>query len=53
MALQIMGHAVAVASRLKNGGMHWTVDGANAIIALRRAVLSNRFDDFWDRRAAG
>ena len=40
-----------VASRLKRDGMHWTVSGANAIIALRCAILSNRFDDFWKRRA--
>ncbi len=41
-----------VGTRLKQGGMHWTVDGANAIIALRCAVESNRFDDFWERRAS-
>ena len=40
-----------VGSRLKRGGMHWTVDGANAILALRVCILSNRFDDFWERRA--
>ena len=40
-----------VATRLKRGGMRWTVAGANAIIALRCAVESNRFDDFWERRA--
>ena len=40
-----------VGSRLKRGGMHWTVDGANAILALRCAILGNRFDDFWERRA--
>ena len=40
-----------VGARLKQGGMRWTVDGANAIIALRCAVQSNRFDDFWERRA--
>ena len=40
-----------VGARLKHGGMRWTVDGANAIIALRCAVESNRFDDFWERRA--
>ncbi len=40
-----------VASRLKRGGMHWTVDGANAILALRCSILGNRFDDFWERRA--
>ena len=40
-----------VGSRLKRGGMHWTVDGANAILALRCAILGNRFDDFRERRA--
>ncbi len=40
-----------VGGRLKRGGMHWTVDGANAILALRCAILANRFDDFWERRA--
>ena len=42
-----------IAARLKNGGMHWTVNGANAVIALRCAIRSNRFDDFWERRATG
>ena len=40
-----------IAARLKGGGMHWSVDGANAVIALRCAIRSNRFDDFWERRA--
>ena len=40
-----------VGARLKHGGMRWTVAGANAIIALRCAVESHRFDDFWERRA--
>ena len=40
-----------VATRFKRGGMHWTVNGANAILALRCAILSNHFDDFWERRA--
>ena len=34
-----------IGNRLKRGGMHWTVNGANAIIALRCAIVSNRFDD--------
>ena len=42
-----------VGGRLKRGGMHWTVGGANAILALRCAVLGNRFDDFWERCASG
>ncbi len=41
-----------VGNRLKQDGMRWTVNGANAIIALRCAVESNRFDDFWERRTA-
>ena len=40
------------ATGLKRGGMHWTVDGANAIIALKCCLLSGRFEDFWDQRAA-
>ena len=41
-----------IGSRLKRSGMFWTVEGANAIIALRCAQLSNRFDDYWQDRAA-
>ena len=41
-----------VGTCLKRSGMHWTVEGANAILALRCAILSNRFDDFRERRAA-
>jgi hypothetical protein len=32
--------------------MEWTVKGANAIIALRCVTLSDRFEDFWESRAA-
>ncbi len=45
------GCRTIVGTRLKRSGMHWTVEGANAILALRCAILSNRFDDFWERRA--
>ena len=41
-----------VASRLKRGGMRWTVAGADAILALRSYIVSDRFHDFWQRRAA-
>ncbi len=41
-----------VASRLKRGGMRWTVAGADAILALRSRIVSDRFDDFWRRRTA-
>lgn len=43
-----------IGARLKRSGMRWSLRGANAIIALRCAQLSrNRFEDFWERRAAG
>ena len=44
------GCKVAIGTRLKRAGMHWTVSGSNAIIALRCAKLSGRFQDFWERR---
>lgn len=44
------GCRVVIGARLKRSGMHWTVRGANAIMALRSAILSCRFQDFWDRR---
>jgi hypothetical protein len=31
--------------------MHWSVRGANAIIALRCSILSGRFEDFWASRS--
>ncbi len=46
------GCKTAIGARLKRAGMHWTVAGADAIIALRCCQLSGRFEDFWERRAA-
>jgi len=37
--------------RLKQTGMHWTVRGANAIIALRCCRFNQRFEDFWEGSA--
>ena len=45
------GCKLVVGTRLKRSGMHWTVRGANAIIALRCNKLSGRFEDFWQRRS--
>lgn len=45
------GCKVTVGTRLKRAGMHWSLTGANAIIALRCCRLSGRFEDFWQRRA--
>ena len=42
-----------IGCRLKQSGMRWTVRGANAIIALRCAELSGRWEEFWEARAAG
>ena len=45
------GCKVAIGTRCKRAGMHWTVAGVDAIIALRCVKLSGRFEDFWERRA--
>ena len=47
------GCKTVVGQRLKHSGMRWTVAGANAVIALRCTLLSNRWEDFWEKRAAG
>jgi hypothetical protein len=45
------GCKVLIGTRLKRSGMHWSVPGANSIIALRCSKLSGRFEDFWERRS--
>lgn len=45
------GCKVAIGTRLKRAGMHWTERGANAITALRCCKLSGRFEEFWERRS--
>ena len=42
----------SVGTRLKRSGMHWTVQGANAIAALRCCNLSGLYEDFWAYRTA-
>ncbi len=46
------GCKTAIGVRCKRAGVHWTVAGADAIIALRCCKLSGRFEDFWERRSA-
>ena len=47
------GCKTVIGKRLKQSGMFWTVDGANAIIALRCCLLNDRFEDYWaERRVA-
>lgn len=40
------GCKTVIGVRLKGSGMFWTVRGANAIIALRCARLSARFEEY-------
>jgi hypothetical protein len=44
------GCRTVIGERLKQSGMHWSVRGANAIIALRCCIMSGRFEDFWASR---
>ena len=37
-----------VEARLKGGGMHWTVANANAVLALRGVLCSQRWETAWD-----
>ncbi len=46
------GCRTLVGQRLKNSGMFWSVQGANAIISLRCCIASHRFEDFWEDQAA-
>jgi len=45
------GCKTAIGVRCKRAGMHWTVAGVDAIIALRCCMLSGRFEDFWGYRS--
>ena len=47
------GCRTVIGQRLKQSGMHWTVKGANSVIALRCCLLSCRWEDFWETRACG
>jgi hypothetical protein len=37
-----------IGARLKQAGMIWTPDGAEAMAQLRATILSERWDEFWD-----
>jgi len=41
-----------VGNHMKLSGMQWTVEGANAILALRCVCLNNRMEDYWEQRTA-
>jgi hypothetical protein len=46
------GCKTVIGQRLKQSGMEWTVRGANAIIALRCVMKSNRLEDYLESRVA-
>jgi hypothetical protein len=46
------GCKTIMGQRLKQSGMHWTVRGANAIIALRCCQQSRRWEEFWEMLCA-
>lgn len=45
------GCKTVIGQRLKQSGMHWTVRGANNIIALRCLQQSGRWEEFWELRS--
>lgn len=46
------GCKTVIGKRLKQSGMHWSVRGANSIIALRCCLESGYFEDYWESRRA-
>jgi hypothetical protein len=46
------GCKTVIGSRLKQSGIFWTVQGANANVALRCCHLNGRFEDYWEARRA-
>ena len=44
------GCRIVVGQRLKQSGMFWSSSGAQNVLSLRSALLSNRFDSYWDQR---
>ena len=46
------GCKTLIAKRLKQSGMFWTTAGANALIAARCCIYSQRFEQFWEDQAA-
>jgi len=45
------GCKVIFTTRFKHSAMHWTVAGANKILAIRCYKRSGRFEDFFERRS--
>ncbi len=47
------GCKTVIGQRLKLSGMHWSIQGAEAIVNLRCCDFSGRLEDFWAARSAG
>jgi len=47
------GGKTVIGLRVKQSGMRWTVDYANAIIAQRCCQLSGRWEQFWEHCSVG
>lgn len=45
------GCKVIFTTRFKHSAMHWSVSGANKILAIRCSKRSGRFEDFFERRS--
>lgn len=45
------GCKTLIGQRLKESGMHWTVRGANAIIALQCCLASGLYEQYWEDRS--
>ena len=41
-----------IGKRAKQSGMFWSEKGAEDVLAIRTALCSNRFDQYWDNRNA-
>lgn len=41
-----------IGKRAKQSGMFWSEKGAEDVLAIRTALCSDRFDQYWDRRNA-
>jgi hypothetical protein len=46
------GCRTVVGARLKQSGMFWSTPGAENVMSIRAALLSNRFDAYWDEQNA-
>ena len=46
------GCKTVVGKRAKQSGMFWSTPGVENVLAIRTALYSNRFDNYWDQRNA-